>query len=567
MLVAAALEGLYRWGGHRLVDREYTHPSGPFLYNLIPAAGPHALGEYLARADVVWRTLQLSWIAVALILIAAPALDRATGRVHDVCLRAGRFCAAHTALFLSLGAASVFAVTALIARFVLLTFPNSGDEYCYLYQAQTFLAGRVANTPHALQQFFVTNHLISRDGRLFSVFPPGWPVLLAASMRLGLAAWLLNPLISAALFVLTFLLARRLTRDPGTACLAAITLVWSSYFLLTGASYFSHTACACLVVAAMLMMLRMADGGGAASAVIAGVLTGFALITRYYTPALCLLPLSLALWRERRWRPEYLWAAAGTAIPILGLLAYNHALTGSALVLSKEGVDRYDQLWFARGTWHRGAEFMLAHVWDFVLWTPPVLFVVYVASLRRFSIASRLDAASAGFACLMLGLYPYINRGGNQYGPRFYFDALPLLAIGAAAWLFGEPYESRSRRARRTIYLLLVAAAAHLPIGAMQIATAHQEVIERLDLSAEASRAHLDHAIVFVTTPVGAINPLPQEDMTRNGIDFDDAVLYALDLGAENHTLRAFYRDRSCYRYRYDAVERAGSLTPCEPDR
>jgi hypothetical protein len=565
LAAAAGLQALYWWGGHQLVAHEYAHQSGPFLFNLIPAPGPHALAEYLARADAVWTTFQIGWILAAAVLLLEPALAARTARAHDACLRFGRACARHRRAFLFVSAAVVAAVTALIGWLALLHFPNSGDEYCYLYQADTFLAGRFGNTPHPLQQFFPTSHVIMRNGHLFSVFPPGWPLIIAAAARLGLPAWTLNPLLSAGLFVLTFHLTRRVTGDEGAAALASITLAASSYFLLTGASFFSHTACAFLIVATMVAMVRMADGD-AVSAVLAGFVGGLAVITRYYTPILCLLPLAVVLWRERRWRREYLWLIAG-ALPALGfILAYNHALTGNALLLSKAGVEDYDQLWFTAGAWHRGAELIGMHLWDLMLWTPPALLIAYFFGLRRTPLGSRLGAVSAGFACLVIGLYPYINRGGNQYGPRFYFDGLPLLAIGAAMALFGQvPFAERSRGARRVVYLFFVSLIVHLPIAASQLLASHAEIVERLDLQRRVEAAHLQHALVFVQTSIGTDNPMPVTDLVRNGVAFDQPVLYAIDRGDLDRELEAYYPDRACYRYRFEPAERAGSLTPCGP--
>ena len=109
---------------------------------------------------------------------------------------------------------------------------------------------------------------------------------------------MLNPLLSAGMFVLTFWLARRVTGDEATAALASMMLAGTTFFLVTGASYFSHTASAFLVVGAMIAMLRMAEGR-AWSAALAGFLAGLAVITRYYTPVLCLLPLTILLLRER----------------------------------------------------------------------------------------------------------------------------------------------------------------------------------------------------------------------------------------------------------------------------
>ena len=568
VVVAAGLQALYWWGGHRLVTHAYARGGGNILFNLIPAPGMplRPLQEYLDRADGVWRTFQLAWMLVAVVLVAAPALDRATGRLHARCLRFGRACAEHPRAFLTGGALVVALVTATIGWLVLEHFPNSGDEYCYLYQADTLLAGRLSNPPHPLQPFFETSHIIERGGRLFSVFPPGWPLMLAAGMRVGLPPWTLNPLISAAMFVLVFWLARRVTGDGATAALASVMLATTNYFLMTGASYFSHTACAALVVGAMIAMLRMAEGR-AWSAAAAGLLAGLAVITRYYTPVLCLLPLTIVLLRERPWRTEYLWAIAGALPPIVFMLVYNHALSGNALVLSKGGVEQYDDLWFATGFWRRGAEFMGAHLFDLMLWTPPALFIAYLAGVRRAApLKSRLGAVGAGFACLVLGLYPYMNRGGNQYGPRFYFDGFPLLVTVAAAAVFGATrYEDRSRASRRLVYLYFASVVAHVAIAAMQFQMTHAQVDERLDLERRVAASSISRALVFVETPIGLERAMFPDDFTRNGIDFSATVLYALDRGASNQQLRDYYPDRECYRYRFDVDARTGSLMPCAP--
>src|SRR5215471_11919885 len=292
VIAAAGLQALYWWGGHRYLASEYARGHNNLLFNLIPAADRRPLQEYFDRADAYWRMFQIAWIVLALALVAAPGLDAATGRLHAACVRFGRACARRPRVFLTAAAIVIVVATSLVHWLVMEHFPNSGDEYCYLYQADTLLAGRFSNPPHALQAFVETSHILERDGRLFSVFPPGWPSIIAAATRVGLSAWMLNPLLSAGMFVLTFWLARRVTGDEATAALASMMLAASSYFLMTGASYFSHMACAFLVVGAMIAMLRMADGS-ASGAAMAGVLAAMAVITRYYTPVLCLLPLTI----------------------------------------------------------------------------------------------------------------------------------------------------------------------------------------------------------------------------------------------------------------------------------
>ncbi len=283
-------------------------------------------------------------------------------------------------------------------------------------------------------------HVIERNGHLFGVFPPGWPLVIAGAMLLQIPAWLLNPLLSAGLFVLTFRLAARVTEDQATAALTSLTLV----------------------------------------------------------------------------------------------------------------------------AWHRGAEVLIAHLGELALWTPPMLLAAYITAMRKTPLTSRLAAVGAGAACVMIGLYPYINRGGNQYGPRFYFDGFPLLVVAAAAIVFGAiRYEDRSRRSRRLVYLFFASLLVHVPIAAIEMRASHAQVVERLDLARQVERAGLNNAIVFVLTPIGVERPLPATDLTRNGIALDGPVLYALDRGPENVELERYYPGRACYSYAYDPQTRSGSLAPC----
>jgi hypothetical protein len=209
---------------------------------------------------------------------------------------------------------------------------------------------------------------------------------------------------------------------------------------------------------------------------------------------------------------------------------------------------------------------MAAHLWDLMLWTPPALFVAYLAGARAIPLSSRLGAVGAGFATLVLGLFPYINRGGNQYGPRFYFDGFPLLVIVAAATIFGATrYESRTTLGRRLVYFFFLGVLVHVPAAVYDLRTRHQDVLERLDVTRAVERAGLHDALVFLTTPVGDERPMPETDYIRNGLAYDAPVLYALDLGDDNRQLETYYPNRACYTYRYDPVRRVGSLAPCAP--
>jgi hypothetical protein len=78
------------------------------------------------------------------------------------------------------------------------SWPNSGDEYSYLFLADTFRAGRLWDSPPPDSELFQAFHVLAKDGRTFSPYPPAWSAFLVP-LRTFNIAWLANPLLTAAL--------------------------------------------------------------------------------------------------------------------------------------------------------------------------------------------------------------------------------------------------------------------------------------------------------------------------------------------------------------------------------
>ena len=76
----------------------------------------------------------------------APRLDPLQ-RLYAEALRAADWFQAHRLLVCLAGGPLLTLVLVAINQFVLMDFPNSGDEYAYLYQAETMAAGRLWNQP------------------------------------------------------------------------------------------------------------------------------------------------------------------------------------------------------------------------------------------------------------------------------------------------------------------------------------------------------------------------------------------------------------------------------------
>jgi len=73
--------------------------------------------------------------------------------------------------FLIIG--TLFAASLLLV-WVLRAFPNSADEYGYIYEAETLLAGRLWNPLPPHSEFFTFLHIFEKDGKWVREYPPGW---------------------------------------------------------------------------------------------------------------------------------------------------------------------------------------------------------------------------------------------------------------------------------------------------------------------------------------------------------------------------------------------------------
>ena len=488
-------------------------------------------------------------------------LDRALASAYDACLRLADWCASHRAIMLFVAAPVFTALVAAIGRLILHDFPNSGDEYAYFYQAATLAGGRLWNVGFPLPDFFAFNYLIQVDGKEYSSFPVGWPLLLALAMRLHVPAWLVNPILGTLSLVLIAALGARLHTIRVGILAAGITAV-SGFFLFNAASYFSHTFCGILILAAAYLAAREDRTPWWVPALL-GFLLGWAVLARYFTGFICAIPVLVLLCRSGvPLVRSLLWCAIGGVPWILVLAAYNMALNGSPWDLTT--LPSTVGLWFAPKFALRGADILSTQMLRLVLWTPPLLLFLYIYYLARADRAVRRGLIDWMPVLMAAVLYSYVERGGNQYGPRFYYETFPFLVLFTTACVFREAEPGQKPRRDRAAFGLLAASLIVMPLSfAVHAFIEHRVISERMNPYRMAAAAGLSDAIVLIGGRVGTTRPMGPLDLTRNGIDHDGRVLYALDIDREvNCQLRMAYPDRTLHSYAWDAQSRRGRLQP-----
>jgi hypothetical protein len=210
----------------------------------------------------------------------------------------------------------------------------------------------------------------------------------------------------------------------------------------------------------------------------------------------------------------------------------------------------------------RGVDILTTHIVRHLLWTPPAIVVLYVVYLWTTPRARRtpLDWMLVATA---VTLFFYFERGGNQYGARFHYEAFLFATVFVVGQLFRrESLAGAPRRDRRAFGFFAVSLLA-LPVQFAAHAVIEERVIrERLDPFGMVREAGLHDAVVFMDGRIGTARPMYARDLTRNGLTYDGSVLYANDEGAlANCEVMTHYPGRTAYRYVWDVGRRQGALS------
>ena len=474
--------------------------------------------------------------------------------LYASCLRGADGLHRHRRAAVLFGAPFVTLLLVALNQLVLLDFPNSADEYVYLYQARMLAAGHLSTATVASPELFAFNYIVQEPVRTFGSFPLGWPLALA----LRVPVWLVNPVLGTVTLGLVWMLGVRLYA-PRIGVLAAALVAASPFFAFNAASYFSHTLCGALLLGAACLAAR-ADRTPAWVPIAIGLLVGWAVLARYLTGVVCAVPILLWLFRPGARRARLVALVAIGGLPwIAVLMGYNTALSGGPWQLTMTPLTA--SRWFADGVVLRGADILATQILRYVLWTPPALVVAYLVYLWTARDTRR--GAIQWLPLLMAGiLYFYVERGGNQYGPRFHYEAFPFLAIFVAANVFREgEFAAKARRAQG-LFALLAVSVALMPIAFAAHAAVERQVIrERMDPYRMVADARLQHALVLIGGRVGTVRSMAAFDLTRNAVGHDGSVLYGLDEGAPAHCAPgARLAGRTTYLYAWDAAASRGTL-------
>jgi len=459
---------------------------------------------------------------------------------------------------------------AMAVVWVLHAFPNSGDEYDYLFEAKTFLAGRLWNPIPSLFDLFAYHHILFKDGKWIAGYPPGWPLLLAATMGARAPPWLACPLAGALLLFAMFKLGQ--LRDGALGGVLAVALVaLSPFFLFSAGSYFDlvpAAAAGSLFCWAALKFLRQPRLANAAAS---GLALGALGLIRNQDVLLFALPFAAEfLWKAglRHYRLTPIIVLAGLPFLVALLLYYNTALGSPVPQTNLEsqtvrfGLFPIDE--FGRYlTPLDELRFVMGRIIMLGEWTSPLLVLGYLVAFGLLAVRHRLSFLDFIFPAYVLAFMLVPFDGGNQYGPRYYFEAFPFLVLTVVSGLVPLLHEIKRPR-QVAFYTSLVLAHGAISIAGTAIfAVAMRTIVDqRMDIYDQVRAKRLRNAVVVVHSGTSPLRLMDPRDLTRNGIAVGEQVIYVLDIPDRLMSLHRLFPARRFYIYERAPRSPKGRLRP-----
>jgi hypothetical protein len=488
-------------------------------------------------------------------------LDRITERVVSCIEKRTNWCTAVTIV-----AAVLLPLSA--AYFVLDRFPNSGDEFSYLFEARTLAGLRLWEASPTLGTDLIPFRTWIFESKWVSQYPPGWPMVLSIGLLLGIPTWMVSAMLGGGSVAALAALCRRVG-DQSAAVIAVALFTLTPFYVMNAASYFPHVFSSLLILLLCLCLLPDGEIVRWHKLVAAGAIVGLLGMTRYFD-VLPLLPAML-LWlvrqRPKAW-PRITGLVAAGFIPFLTLLMiYQYLITGSPFrsayfVINTPEVSEIF-VGLAPSRIIDGIVVTAGRMAELALWTSPVLVIVYCSCLVLKFRDRKLAYYDLIFPTFVLAYMAFAGLGGNRYGPRYYFDAFPLMMVTIVSAL--PLVRARLERPMDRAMLPLASIACLLYfLGTWPLVlTAFQlQVFSRQEPFRLARQAVTGNAIVIQDT-ASALG-LNEWDLVRNPSSMDAAVLYARS-GTDIGALRKAFPERSIWRYSRSDPAQPGHLVRVTP--
>jgi hypothetical protein len=461
---------------------------------------------------------------------------------------------------LLLSVLSLFILAGLVL-FVFRATEVTDDELAYVFQAKTYLSGRLFNPPPPTIQNFANTFIINDGVKFIGKYQFGHPLLLAIGMMFG-SEYIITLFMAAALIVLISVIARYLFEDHRVAMVSPLLLFASPFFYFVSSSRLSHISAAFLLALFFFLFLKISradtkPGYQYSLSLLAGVAAGFVVNMRPMTALAFLLPflfiITQRLLKKEIQRPLTIVVMGAGFFAVVALtLAYNKVITGAFLTYPMAYYDPTEVVGFG-GQGHTiwlGIQNLLSNVARmnaFLFGFPLSLIFVFIALFKPRLELGDIVAFSI-IACFAAG-YLLVRVNVADLGPIYYYECIiPLVLLSARGFLWLHDFaSSRSATFRSFPSNFLLLSAVFCLLTFLPERLVH---FSRLTRAIDAPYAHIEernvhHAIVFAPTSrmegwvFGTRNNAPNLD--------NDVVLCHLSDAESNSRVLDFFKGRDAY--------------------
>ncbi len=328
----------------------------------------------------------------------------------------------------------IFCLCLLLNIFVYKTCAHIVDEANYLFQAKVFASGRLwAQPPELSKEFFHLLYFVQTPDKWYGSFFPGQSLLLALGILLKMP-FLINPFLTAVLLITTVWAGQKIY-SAHTGIIAGFFLLCSPFVLFQGASYFSHILPAIIITVLLVWIARFGEFTHK-KCIISGLITGMLFLFRplsaFVIIVFFLFYIVFQVIKNKDFNVKVginflILFGIGLLPGIILLLGYNYYLTGQYFTTPH-------QLALPNETMRFGIHSLkntLINVTGLsvdLLGLPLISLIPVILFFISRCQYSKLFLIFSVMYCIAYSIYPY---HGLSYGPRFYFELVPLLLIGS----------------------------------------------------------------------------------------------------------------------------------------
>ncbi len=454
-----------------------------------------------------------------------------------------------------------FISTNLISFFIYHHIPQ-GDAVILFFQGKIFSKFQ-RWAPSPLYPEFFLREIVVKDGKWFSMMPPGHSAFLAMGIILGIP-WIISPFLGSISVIIFYLLIKEIY-DRNLAKIAVILLILSPTFLFISSSMLSQNSSYFFSLISILFLIKFMKIKKTKFALFSGISMGIAFLCRPQVPLMffvvCLFIL-IYITKNLKYPLVFL---LGFLPFILIQLLDNYILTGNpfyygySLYISTEyhglgfGQDKGPPTYgmyghnFTKGLINLSYNlFVLSmHLFGF-----PIISLLFIPFAFK---KPNIYEVFSGFLILSTFIFWFFYwfHGVSPMGPKYYYEILPFLIMLTVSGL----YKIKMNLRPFICILLIFNVFVYIPqnAGIFKIWGCKRYAYNKI------KKENIHNAIVFVKdipdeVPFSKlISKFNYFSLAfRNDVDIGKSdIIYAYDLGKENKKLIELYPDRDVYILEY----------------